>query len=184
MTEDQQQQLSALLRLKRYEQPPAGYFEKLVQDVHRRQRADMLRRPAWKLALERVQTFLSEHNLGYGSYVGAIAALVILGVAMVAISLPRKEGTTMAAASAASSAGSIARTSPMNLRSDRPTDSVLTLQNSPIRVASAAQVDSPAANARLFPSRIAQAPVSGGQPRYVLDAQPVSYEATTVSFNF
>src|SRR4029434_6253749 len=82
MTEDQQQQkLSALLRLKRYEQPPPGYFDKLLQDVHRRQRGDLLRRPAWKLLLERVQTFFSEHSMGYGAYAGAATAVVVAGVA-------------------------------------------------------------------------------------------------------
>jgi hypothetical protein len=37
------EQLSALLRLKRYEQPPPQYFETLLQRVHRRQRCELLR---------------------------------------------------------------------------------------------------------------------------------------------
>ena len=39
MTEEQ---LTALLRLKRYEQPPPEYFDRLLQDIHRRQRTELL----------------------------------------------------------------------------------------------------------------------------------------------
>ena len=34
--------ISALLRLKRFEQPPPGYFEQLLSDVHDRQRTELL----------------------------------------------------------------------------------------------------------------------------------------------
>jgi hypothetical protein len=49
-------------------------------------------------------------------------------------------------------------------------------------MASMPEVESPVANARLFPSTIRRGNVSARQPRYVIDALPVSYEATPVSF--
>src|SRR5829696_922979 len=114
MTEDQQQQkLSALLRLKRFEQPPPGYFNTLVQEVHRRQRADLLRRPLWQLAIERVQTFFSENSMGRLQYGGAMAALVVTGLTIFNISSPSKPG----AASANTLADNLPTTKPVNVRS-------------------------------------------------------------------
>jgi hypothetical protein len=72
------EQLSALLRLKRYEQPPAGYFDKLLTDIHRRQRAELLRRPLWKIVLDRIQSFFGERSLGNLAYGGAMAAVAAL----------------------------------------------------------------------------------------------------------
>jgi hypothetical protein len=37
-------QVGRLLRLKRYEQPPPGYFENFLQEFRRRQRDELLRR--------------------------------------------------------------------------------------------------------------------------------------------
>src|SRR5258708_24577790 len=73
------EQLSALLRLKRHEQPPAGYFDRLLQEVHRRQRAELLQRPLWKIALERWQTYFGEHSMGPFAYAGAMAAVLLAG---------------------------------------------------------------------------------------------------------
>jgi hypothetical protein len=76
-----EEQLSALLRIKRFEQPPPQYFDRLLQDIHRRQRTELLRRPLWKIAAERVQTFFSEHSMGHLSYAGALAGVLVVGVA-------------------------------------------------------------------------------------------------------
>lgn len=72
-------EIQKLLRLKRYEQPPAGYYDKFLQDFHRRQRAELLRQPAWKIALERMETFFSEHSLGRYAYSGATAVVLLFG---------------------------------------------------------------------------------------------------------
>ena len=82
MTEEQ---LSALLRIKRFEQPPPQYFDRLLQDIHRRQRAELLRRPLWKIAAERVQTFFSEHSMGHLSYAGALASVMVVGVGAIGL---------------------------------------------------------------------------------------------------
>jgi hypothetical protein len=178
MTEDQQQQkLSALLRLKRYEQPPPGYFDKLLQDVHRRQRGDLLRRPAWKLLLERVQTFFSEHSMGYGAYAGVATAVVVAGLALFGSSLSDKPAVRAGGPSL------VAHAKPVDLRSNRPTnETILSLDGTRVAMANLPETDSSVANARLFPSRISRGTVPGRKPRYIIDAQPVSYEATQVSF--
>jgi hypothetical protein len=88
MTEDQ---LSALLRtVKRYEQPPPGYQDQLLRDVHRRQRAELLRMPLWKIALERFQTLFGEHSMGPMTYGTAMAGLVVLGLTTIALVTPAK----------------------------------------------------------------------------------------------
>ena len=69
--------IQKLLRLKRYEQPPAGYHEKFLHDFHRRQRAEVLRQPFWKLGLERLGAFFSDHSMGRLAY-GAASAVVLL----------------------------------------------------------------------------------------------------------
>src|SRR5882757_40595 len=93
MTEEQ---LTALLRLKRYEQPPADYFDGLLKDIHRRQRTELLRRPLWKIAAERVQTFFSEHSMGHLSYAGAMAAVLIVGVGAIGLMTPGGGGSPSA----------------------------------------------------------------------------------------
>ncbi len=40
--------ISKLLRLKRYEQPPQGYHEAFLRDFHRRQRAELLKPNPWQ----------------------------------------------------------------------------------------------------------------------------------------
>src|SRR4051812_7262802 len=184
MTEDQQQQkLSALLRLKRFEQPPPGYFEKLVQDVHRRQRADLLRRPLWKIAIERVQTFFGEHSMGRLQYGGAMAAVLVTGVTIFGLSYPTKPGSapasTMALAAVADfEAPAQAPSSVVDLRSDDNTrPHLLSLQEAQepgIGVANP-NLDEPVLNARLLPERTT--PTTVVTHRYIIDNRPASYDA-------
>src|SRR5258708_38786467 len=113
------EQLSALLRLKRYEQPPADYFDGLLKDIHRRQRTELLRRPLWKIAAERVQTFFSEHSMGHLSYAGALASLLVIGV--VGIGLMTSDG----AAEPFSEKGPCAKAAPQVT----PPENVLNIDN-------------------------------------------------------
>jgi len=49
-----EQTLCTLLRLKRLEQPPPGYYEAFLKEFQQRQRAELLRRPLWSILLERL----------------------------------------------------------------------------------------------------------------------------------
>lgn len=70
--------IQKLLRLKRYEQPPREYFNTFLQDFHRRQRVELLRQPAWKIVLERVEAFFSEHSMGRYAYSTATAVVLFI----------------------------------------------------------------------------------------------------------
>ena len=151
------EQLSALLRVKRYEQPPAQYFDRLLQDIHRRQRAELLQLPLWKIAVERLQTFFSEHSMGHLSYAGALASVLVVGIAAIGFITP---------------GGSIERTSPVQVAANIPEKLSIQPDKTPSTLGSASlQTAQPALD------------YVGHQPRYVMDARPVSYEPSS-SFNF
>jgi hypothetical protein len=147
MTEEQ---LSTLLRLKRYEQPPPGYFDDLLRAVHRRQREELLQRPLWRIALERLQCFFGERTLAPVSYAGVLAAVAVAGVFTIRSINPEppRAGETMTVASAPAA---------------EPADRALTLQQRREPLISKARAEARIA----FPS---------DAPRYVIDARPVSYE--------
>jgi len=159
------EQLSALLRLKRYEQPPKGYFDKLVIDIHRRQRAELLRRPLWKIALDRVHAFFGERSLGNLAYGGAMAAVALCGASLMGLLSPRNSGVVSGGPllAEASTPATNAVSHPVNLLSlDHAAPQ---LEDAKFQVVT---------------------PRSGGvrQPRYIIDSQPPSYEASTVKFSF
>ncbi|MEI9897722.1 MAG: hypothetical protein WDN28_28660 [Chthoniobacter sp.] len=169
MTEEQ---LSALLRIKRFEQPPPQYFDRLLQDIHRRQRAELLRRPLWKIAAERLQTFFSEHSMGHLSYAGALASVLVVGVAGIGVitsggsaELASKGGYSSGGRSAA--LAEVAAQAPAN-------EKLLDIEN---------------ANSHLILGSPSLPTAQPGylpavhQPRYIIDARPASYEpASAYSF--
>jgi hypothetical protein len=155
MTEEQ---LSALLRLKRFEQPPPQYFDQLLENVHRRQRAELLHRPLWRIGVERVQTFFSEHSMGNVSYAGAMAAALILGVGTIIVATPGEIGRKGGQAMAANSSSQQSRVSPaFSLQSTGPVLKPVTFEPQRIQPRSG----------RVFLAK---------DRRYVIDARPASYE--------
>ena len=178
MTDDT---ISKLLRLKRYEQPPPAYFENFLHDFHRRQRAETLRRPLWRQALDRVglviESLMDRVSLSQLSYAGAsVAVLAVAGI--MTWNFIQNPGATTP--SLAINTGGFNQTIILN----QPAPAAATVA----AVASVRLLEAPAEDAREFTldPRIRHLeadqlqPVSTGvpsrHPRYILDARPVSYE--------
>ena len=154
-------EIAALLRLKRYEQPPPGYFENFLHEFHRRQRDELLKQPLWRICLERAHDFMLRLNVpALGSYPAAVTAALVCAAI---ISL--KVYQTPEPARVSAHAGP-ALTAPVNATSE------LTL-GSPV----ATRVFSTQSLRHL--DERARAHRAAGPPRYVLDSVPVSYESTT-----
>jgi len=162
MTEEQ---LSALLRLKRFEQPPPQYFDQLLENVHRRQREELLHRPLWRIAIERVQTFFSEHSMGNVSYAGAMATALIVGVGAIIVATPGEIGRKGGEAMAANRPGQQPRMTPaFSLQSAGPVLQPVNFEP---------QRTQPRSGQVLF----------ARDRRYVIDARPASYEpASSIQF--
>src|SRR5207244_12990918 len=78
MDEFEDNEIGRLLRLKKYEQPPPGYFENFLHELHRRQRDELLRQPLWRIALGRAQDFMLRLNVARSaSYPVAVTAVLL-----------------------------------------------------------------------------------------------------------
>src|SRR5581483_3724257 len=78
MHDSDDRDIATLLRLKKYEQPPPGYFEDFLHEFHRRQRDELLRQPLWRICLERAHDFMFKLNVpSLTSYPAAATALLI-----------------------------------------------------------------------------------------------------------
>src|SRR5947207_794747 len=76
MDEFNDNEITKLLRLKRYEQPMPGYFENFLHEFHRRQRDELLRQPLWRICVDRARDFALSFNLStLTSYPAAAASL-------------------------------------------------------------------------------------------------------------
>ena len=156
--------LQRLLRLKRHEAPPPEYFEDFLWEFQRRQRAEMLKRPLWRLALDRFEGAIP--NFSFPRYAYASASAVAVAAAVVVsgriVTVPRTASAPEVAVTAKTS-------------SHRAVGGV--------RLASTQKFDF-ATSTRSFrlPEMDFNAPRStmaslttSSRPRYVLDTRPVSY---------
>jgi hypothetical protein len=185
MTEEQ---LTALLRLKRHEQPPAEYFDRLLEDIHRRQRTELLRQPLWRIATERMQTFFSEHSMGHISYAGALAVALVGGITVIGLMTPSggvKTGSESRSGIASTTAwlmhwgtqhwkgGDKSESQLASAAASPSQDTLLHLQKASL----------PRLDPQPLPAPRSALQFAGHEPRYVIDARPVSYEPSS-SFNF
>lgn len=141
------QEIVRLLRLKRFEQPPPDYFESFLGEFKHRQRAQLLREPAWRIAWDRLCAFFGEQmaaRLGYG--LASTAVLIAAGITSFnilesrSLDIARDEERQAASAQIAS----------LNL-------------NSQVRLPD-------------LPSIVSRPAQTASTPRYVMDTRPVSYE--------
>jgi hypothetical protein len=149
--------IQKLLRLKRYEQPGEDYFNGFLHEFHRRQRAEMLRQPAWKVALERMQLFFGG-GVGFErfAYSGAVAAVLAIASA-VSVNILKEPAAQPAQARLA------------GVQMSAPA----TLSMPDIYVTAPVQRAVPAA----APAAVRQTyPVAFSRPSYVMDVRPASYE--------
>ena len=145
--QDNDEVVSRLLKLKRFEQPPPEYFENFLREFKDRQRAQLLREPAWRIAWDRLCAFFGEQmpsRLGYG--LATACVLITAGIASFNIIESRPVEFVSAPVR------NPAQTASLNLNTQVRMPDLTTLASGPAHTAILST------------------------PRYVMDARPVSYE--------
>jgi hypothetical protein len=89
---DEDLKVSKLLRLKRYEQPPPGYFEDFLREFQKRQRAEALRRPAWAVFWDRVTSIAPTFRVPQFAY----AAILLLAAGVSTLIVTQQPAGTIA----------------------------------------------------------------------------------------
>ena len=162
--DDEFKDLQRLLSIKRHEAPPQEYFEDFLFEFQRRQRAEMLKRSLWRLALDRFEGALP--NFSFPRYAYASASAMAVAAAVVVsgriVTVPRT-------ASAPEVAVSAKVASPHHASSLRVASQKFDFDTSK-RSFRLPQMDSDHPR-----PAVASYASSNSRPRYVLDTQPVSY---------
>ncbi len=164
--------IGKLLRLKKYEQPPPGYFENFLHEFHRRQRDELLKQPVWSVLWQRLSDSLFRFNIpSLTSYPAAVAAVLVCAavVSLKIYQAPQPSGVAMV-----DSAPLISHQSVIEQMSAEQVADNFTL-SSPIATRSLGPDLSRQMNESAYTHR------ASTPPRYVLDRLPVSYEP---SFKF
>ena len=164
MDEFNEKDIATLLRLKRYEQPPPGYFDNFLHEFHRRQRAELLKQPLWRIAMQRVQDFMLQLNISTLTSYPAAATAVVVCAAVLSLKvyqIPDAGTTNVAAAPVQEHAAAL----PVSTNDDASWSLSTPVSTRDIGSASFRSV-----------SEGVQTHRPAAQPRYVLDSTPVSYE--------
>lgn len=163
--DDQFDDLQRLLRLKRHEAPPQEYFEDFLFEFHRRQRAELLQRPLWRLALDRLEGALPTFTPARYAYTGSCAAAVAAAALISGHILTSHPGAVSRGTLVASANAGSVTAAPVSTKMPRfdfhGTRTSVRLPE--------LDFDHPRQLAASKSSR----------PRYVLDTQPVSYEPSS-----
>ncbi|MDD5350560.1 MAG: hypothetical protein PHQ12_10150 [Chthoniobacteraceae bacterium] len=160
------QTLSKLLRLKRFEQPPAGYYEDFLREFQARQRVELLRRPLWRILLDRWTAFREEYfTLPHFAYATASAAVLCVAGALTFNMLQHPGSGVRSSAQALAGNPMIAAAQPVAYAGPAARPGINNALTPQIRIPDALMESS-------FP------PAAGDEqhPRYILDTRPASYE--------
>jgi len=169
MDEFNDNEIAKLLRLKRYEQPPPGYFENFLHEFHRRQRDELLREPLWRICLSRAHDFMLRLNLPALTSHPATVTAVVVCAAVISFKLyqsPTASGLVAQDRSVASVQPQQVFTSPT------------TNMDAEWTLASPVATRFFSTPSPRHPTESALTHTSTTPPRYVLDSVPVSYETT------
>ena len=145
--------LHHIIRLKRYEQPPEGYYKDFLREFQHRQRAELLKPSLSTLLLERLSALMSEFRVPTVAYAGATAVAVIASVAILKVT-PAASSSGPAASYAVSYAQSPYSQTPVTIQKMQP----VSLRVDPSSA-------SAGASSQIFP------------PSYLLQARPASHES-------
>ena len=122
-----EEQISKLLRLKRYEMPPPGYYEDFLQEFQTRQRAELIRRPLWEIAWDRLLSLAPTFQVPRMAYAG-IAALAVAASTLIVL---RPSATVSSGAIAANRSTPLSLTSPQTVTIGESVPVTMTSTGSP-----------------------------------------------------
>jgi len=160
--------IATLLRLKRHEQPPPGYFDNFLHEFHRRQRAELLRQPVWRIALQRAQDYMFQLNVPALTSYPVAAAAILVCAAVLSLKVYQAPDAQTVATAVVQQPGAIAVSSPANAEWN--------LSSSPISARDIGSMPVRTSSDNMQTHRLAT------PPRYVLDSTPVSYEPASFRF--
>lgn len=93
-----EEKISRLLRLKRHERPPEGYFDEFLREFQARQRAEVLRRPLWQIISDRILSMSPTFEVPRMAY-GALAAAAVVAIAAIIVKPTADPSRVLAATS-------------------------------------------------------------------------------------
>ncbi len=113
---DEDLKVSKLLRLKRYEQPPPGYFDDFLHEFQRRQRAEALRQPSWAALWERIASIAPTFRVPQFAY----AAILILAGGASALILTQQPAGRLAGTDDSRASFSLTASRPVTITDTLP----------------------------------------------------------------
>ena len=151
--------IQKLLRLKRFEQPPEEYFDSFLEEFQRRQRTELLQRSLWEIICDRSGAFFSQFTVPQYAY-GAASAAVLMVAGVLSVGILSSDPASLRFAAESTPSDAIGRVEPA---------AGTALVYSPSSLGS--EIDFSNGSVQSLHAS------AGEQPRYVIDARPVSYEA-------